>query len=75
MPHATGGIVSRIVVRVLAVVLAGREELAELFRQVTAGSAHVRKRDQFVEKMALATIVAQEQWLSMYLRYIGIAER
>jgi hypothetical protein len=55
--------------------LKGRAELSDIFKKVTAGPDHARKLDQFVEKMALATLVVQGAWVSMYLRYIGIAEK
>lgn len=55
--------------------LQGRKELAALFKQVMSEATNRdRARDQFIEKMAMATIVAQEQLVSIYLRYIGVAE-
>ncbi len=56
--------------------LGQREELAKFFKaeMAKAGNNRSRRRDEFIELSMLGAIIGQEQWVSMYLRYIGVAE-
>lgn len=56
--------------------LGERKELAKFFKaeMAKAGSNRSRRRDEFIELSMLGAIIGQEQWVSMYLHYIGVAE-